>query len=117
MKWVKPRFIVVLLLTMLVAETAWAHGHRHGHHHHAHVGVFIGVPLAGSWYYRSPNFYTYPPVATLPSSPQAYIEQNTPQQEAGSWWYYCQNPQGYYPYVKQCTHDWQLVSPQPSNLR
>jgi hypothetical protein len=30
----------------------------------------------------------------------------------GSYWYYCQNPAGYYPYVQQCNGAWQPVPPQ-----
>ena len=26
-----------------------------------------------------------------------------------SYWYYCQNPAGYYPYVRQCAVPWQPV--------
>jgi hypothetical protein len=29
------------------------------------------------------------------------------------YWYYCQNPQGYYPYVKQCPNGWMKVVPSP----
>jgi hypothetical protein len=47
-----------------------------------------------------------------------YIEQDgpaiAPQQDA----YYCENPQGYYPYVQQCASGWQRVSPNaPSGYR
>jgi hypothetical protein len=33
------------------------------------------------------------------------------QSEEPSYWYYCQNPQGYYPYVKQCPSGWTKVPP------
>lgn len=31
------------------------------------------------------------------------------QPYASQYWYYCQNPGGYYPYVAQCSAAWQLV--------
>jgi hypothetical protein len=30
---------------------------------------------------------------------------------AGTSWYYCQTPAGYYPYVQQCMTQWQPVAP------
>lgn len=124
MKWFKPRFVVVLLLGLLVTELAWAHGYqfRHGHRHHAHVGIAIGVPLLiATWRYPPPQIYTYPPVVTLQSPPQAYIEMSDmnarQQQRSDGWWYYCHNPDGYYPYVKECPQGWQQVEPRPSDLR
>jgi hypothetical protein len=32
---------------------------------------------------------------------------------SGQYWYYCDSPQGYYPYVKKCSHDWQPVTAAP----
>jgi len=73
-----------------------------------------------------------PPVVTAPGSP-VYIERRDfPQQPAGTapaaeaqaqaapqaeeqafWWYYCWEPKGYYPYVRECPGGWQRVPPQP----
>ncbi|WP_322629104.1 hypothetical protein [Halothiobacillus sp.] len=61
--------------------------------------------------------YYYPPqVITVPSSPPVYIQQDEPPVASApqnNYWYYCRNPQGYYPYVKQCPGGWQAVAPQP----
>jgi hypothetical protein len=85
-------------------------------------GVFIGAGLAAPfwWYpyygYPYPYAYPYPygyPAYSPPvveGSPQTYIEQEAPAQQ---YWYYCQNPQGYYPYVRECPGGWQQVAPQP----
>lgn len=115
MKWIKPRFIAVLVLGLLITEIAWAHGHPI-HRHRAQVGIAIGIPLVTApWYYPQPQIYPNPPVAALP---QAYIEMHSRQvQPSGSWWYYCHNPEGYYPYIKECPQGWQLVDPQPSDFR
>ena len=37
------------------------------------------------------------------------------QQKPANYWYYCRNPEGYYPYVKQCTAGWIPVPPEPSD--
>ena len=46
----------------------------------------------------------------MEGTPQTYIQQEPPTQQ---YWYYCQNPQGYYPYVGECPDGWQQVAPQP----
>jgi hypothetical protein len=60
------------------------------------------------WYdtaYYSPYPYYYPPNSGYgPYGPTA-----TPQQG----WYYCSNPQGYYPSVPNCNSQWQFVPPRP----
>jgi len=32
--------------------------------------------------------------------------------ETSSYWYYCENPKGYYPYVKDCPYGWMKVVPE-----
>src|SRR5574337_430131 len=69
----------------------------HGHHHFFGARVFIGAPFVYPYYY--PYAYPYPVYsspAVVEASPPVYAQ---PQQQ---YWYYCQNPQGYYPYVSQC---------------
>lgn len=80
---------------------------------HGHVfvrsRVFIGAPFFvgdpfwwGAWPYYSP-----PPVVVQPS-PTTYVQQAP---AAPTYWYYCQSPQGYYPYVTQCPGGWLTVVP------
>ncbi len=47
--------------------------------------------------------------------PQIYIERAAPQPapQTQNYWYYCTNPQGYYPYVKDCPGGWLQVVPTP----
>ena len=87
--------------------------------HRPHLGVYID---AGPGYYGPPPYGYYPPypyypaLVTVPSAPPTYIEQGEEQAQPAqqsSYWYYCDKPQGYYPYVKQCPGGWQKVSPQP----
>ncbi|HSB71522.1 MAG TPA: hypothetical protein VLT62_19515 [Candidatus Methylomirabilis sp.] len=58
------------------------------------------------WY---PPYYPAPPVVYQPPSPA--IQAEPPAQV---YWYYCENPQGYYPYVKECPGGWRQVAPQPT---
>ena len=60
--------------------------------------------------------YDYPAVVVTPP-PTVYV-QPTPQAPAqppaaSSFWYYCEAPQGYYPYVQQCPGGWRPVAPTP----
>ena len=95
------------------------HGH-HGHFHgHSHVGIWVGAPLwygyGPGWYgdpwYGDPWYgYPYPYGRTLiVQPPPVYIEQGG--EPTAQMWYYCRNPQGYYPYVKNCSTAWRAVLP------
>lgn len=116
MKSGKLALAFVFLLGAGASGVAAAHGHFH---HGARFGVFIGAP--GPWiypppYYYYPYSYPYPPVVVAPAAPPVYIEQNPPQapvQTQSNDWYYCHNPDGYYPYVKQCPGGWQRIAAQP----
>ena len=64
-----------------------------------------GVP------YNSPEYYPPAPDA-VPDGvypPPALVPQSTDQQPAQPVWYYCQDPMGYYPYVRDCNSPWQAV--------
>lgn len=108
------------------------------------VGIYFGAPIGyhyrynpyygsrfyGSGFYGMP--YYYPPVVpTYPvvqPAPVVYIERGDNQQEVvqeaqpdsysqeeqGSWWYYCVDAKGYYPYVAQCPGGWLRVAPEPA---
>lgn len=116
--------LICCVLFSGATSAAWARsGHFHHGHGHARVGIYLGIPLAGSYYYPPryyypPQYYSYapPPVIVAPAAPPVYIEQAEQQASAQlppNYWYYCNNPQGYYPYVKDCQAGWQKVAPQP----
>jgi hypothetical protein len=111
-------------------------GHFHGGGGHFHGGGWGWGPGWGAawdlgwWglaypYYDNP-YYGYPyypyndgtPVIVEQPATKLYM-QPAPQQtfpsqlEEPIYWYYCQNPQGYYPYVKQCPKGWMKVVPSP----
>jgi hypothetical protein len=121
---IMKRATTILLLGALAlgagaASPAWA---RHFHHGGSHVGVYIGP--GWGWYAPPPVYYgygyryVYPPVVVTPAAPPVYIEQSPPESAAGPEtssgdWYYCSNPDGYYPYVKECPGGWRRVAPMP----
>lgn len=126
--------VAAVLLAGFAAEAS-ARGY---HGPRARVGVYIGAPVVlGAWHYGYrpyyygyggygyPYPYYYPP-STVVTSPPVYIEQSpqaagaappqatAPADPPASYWYYCANPEGYYPYVKECPNGWQQVAPQPA---
>jgi hypothetical protein len=77
------------------------------------LGYYGGYPYYGGYGYGG---YGYPStVVTVPATPPVYIQQTPPvaQQYQSGYWYYCSNPEGYYPYIKQCLNGWQQVAPTP----
>lgn len=110
------------------------------HRGHTSIGVYVGPGYGpyyprphpywapGPYYYPYPYYpYPYPPVVVVPppASPPVYVEQ-APQQpsppapqasaEQGNtdgYWYHCNQPEGYYPYVKECPAGWQRETPKP----
>ena len=121
MKIAKFVISIALAAGTIASGAAWAdHGRGHGG---VSLGINLGVPT-WPWYYP-PYYYPYPPMVAMPAypnvvavqpSPQVYIEKGgeTSGQPAPSsnYWYYCPNPQGYYPYVKECQTGWMTVLPQ-----
>jgi len=114
------------------------HGGHDGHSHGS-VAFFWGFggwgwPYYGYWPYYYPYYYPYYPAyysypygygygyggyGAYPAS-TGYVEQGmdsaAPAQApaapaAPSYWFYCSNPAGWYPYVKSCSQQWQAVSP------
>jgi hypothetical protein len=94
-------------------------------------GVVVGAGFAPyywggyPWYPYGYGYgypYGYPPYSApvvLDSGAQTYIEQAAPAplEPQQQFWYYCQNPQGYYPYVGECPGGWQPVPAQPAQPR
>ena len=95
----------MVLVTSAVPGYAWYRGG-------VYVRPSIVVPLGPYW---EPYPY-YPPVVVTPP-PQVYgqpaPQTPNPPPPAPSYWYYCEEPQGYYPYVQQCPGGWRPVAPTP----
>jgi len=106
--------ILALLLVPVLAgpADAWVRGGFHHGFHHGRCCFFGGFALglgvgalatAPLWYPAYAYSYPYPvyaapPAPTYPAPPPSY-------------WYYCRNPEGYYPYVPQCPGGWMTVVP------
>lgn len=100
-------------LVLIVAASAPVHAYRGGHFHHGGhvgVGVFVG-PGWGYPYYPYYPYYAAPPVV-IQQQPETYVQQPAPRGEQ-DYWYFCKNPEGYYPYVKKCPEGWLRVVPSP----
>ncbi len=91
----------------------------YGHGGNVGVGVVIGPGWGPGWwgapyYYPYAPYYPYYPYYTPPvvieKEPDTYI-QKEPQAEEPTYWYFCRDPKGYYPYVKKCPKGWQKVVP------
>jgi hypothetical protein len=89
-------------------------GRRDGGHGDGHVGV--GVWLGPGWW--GPNYYPFyypyfPPEQriVIEQQPEMYVQPAPQAEEQQIYWYYCKEPKGYYPYVKQCPSGWMKVVP------
>lgn len=83
--------------------------------HQWHDGRFAWWWVLGnSWYFYPAPIYPYPTYV-----PPAVIVQQPPPVPAGlppaHYWYFCDNPQGYYPYVASCGVPWRAVPATPPN--
>jgi hypothetical protein len=99
-------------------------GHFHGDDHF-HGAVIVGWPWFGwygTWPYYDPFYYPYG--YYYPSTDYTYAVGSSdyaPLSTQGAvsepphelYWYYCDDPDGYYPYVRNCNHDWQAIPAQP----
>lgn len=139
MRDVKRMFLVIALLSIVASSSVWAHGHRHSHLSiglgyygpgyyggYGYGGYGFGRYGFGGYGYGYPSYYfppayAYPPTVIVPTTPPVYIEQQTqqpaqsaqPAQPRTNYWYYCKDPDGYYPYVRNCPGGWLQVAPQP----
>ena len=111
---------LVLLVGLSTSGIALA-DRGHGGHGRIGLGLYFGIPYSYP-FYPSPYYYPYsyyPPVIVTPAQPPVYIEQQQNTQQAAPetsddyYWYHCDKPEGYYPYIKQCPNGWQRVSPTP----
>jgi hypothetical protein len=113
--------VLALLLVSALPGQAFDRGHWGGGWR---GGVWIGPGWGWGWgpgwawdpwlwgppYYDVYNpYYAAPPVVI--QQPQQYVQPAPQAEEQSYYWYFCGNPQGYYPYVKKCPSGWMKVVP------
>ena len=94
------------------------HGGHSGWHDHTAFGVYLGWPY-GAWgwpyYYDYAGYYDpYYARPDYPYSDYAVVQYSAPPAPAPASYWYCDNPQGYYPYVQSCSNGWQSVPTTPA---
>lgn len=65
------------------------------------------------WWGASYPYYYYPAPPVVIEQPAQFYVQPNPQPDVQSYWFYCEKPAGYYPYVKRCPPGWMKVLPSP----
>jgi hypothetical protein len=97
------------------------HGNNHHNGHGNSYSFWVGGVAPGWWgpAYPYPRYYPYSypyyPNPYYVPAPVVIAEQpalSDPGPEQNSYWYYCENPRGYYPYIKSCPGGWMKVVPE-----
>jgi hypothetical protein len=96
-------------------------GYRSGYYGHGpRVGMGVGLWFGPGWglpgpYYYPSYYYPYYPSEQqiIIQQPEAYVQPAPQTDQQPFYWYYCKEPQGYYPYVRQCPGGWMKVVPPP----
>jgi len=83
----------------------WTHGRWWHGRWHGRFGWWWWAN--GGWFFYDAPVYPYPDYVS-----DTYYD--VPGADYSAYWYYCRDPEGYYPYVQRCNGEWQPVAPQPS---
>ncbi len=101
----------------------WRTGRWHHVWHDGHLGWWWVV--GGIWYPYPRPIYPYPnpyiPPTVVVEQPPVYVQQQpappapaaAPAQPQSQNWYYCEQSNGYYPYVRECPGGWKTVPAEP----
>ena len=85
----------------------WHHGEWRHTRHHGHYGWWWWVN--GFWFFYPEPIYPFPTYIGSDYWYDYYDEYGAPSY----YWYYCEDPPGYYPYVQECNGPWEAVPPTP----
>ncbi|HXA46504.1 MAG TPA: YXWGXW repeat-containing protein [Burkholderiaceae bacterium] len=98
----------------------WYGGHWEGERPGYRYVPAAWVLVDGEWVFNAAYWQPYAPAVIVQPAP-VVVQQAPPQyiQQSPSappgldprFWYYCQDPAGYYPYVQNCSIAWQPVTP------
>jgi len=83
--------------------SAWRSGHWRREWHGGRFGWWWNV--GPSWFFYPEPVYPYPPYVS-----EVIFELGYP---VAGYWYYCDDPPGYYPYVQFCWYPWRAVPAGP----
>ena len=109
--------------------TPWSYGIGYVNGYYGYRNSYYGYYLYPNYYnsfplqysyadpyyfsrYSTPIYYSPLPSINLPLSSPVYIQRSeTNFVTKNNYWYYCEEPAGYYPDVMQCQTDWIKVPP------
>jgi hypothetical protein len=80
------------------------------------ISLGFAAPLYYPYAYPYPSYpypYPYAYANPYPAYAPPSVQQAPPGPAPQQTWYYCANPQGYYPYVQSCSSGWQQVPVAP----
>jgi len=93
----------------------WTGGRWIHDYHDGRLGWWWVVD--GGWYFYPQPVYPYPGYVSevvVEQTPPPYAYPSAPiAAPPAPVWYYCDNPQGYYPYVPNCNGPWRPVPATP----
>lgn len=101
---------------------SFGHGRSYPYYRRPYYRPYnYGYP-AGHFYWPAyPPAVYYPPTVILPPDPPVYIQQqptrlvpSLPESTVTNYWYYCENPAGYYPEIERCSGEWIKIPPRPA---
>jgi hypothetical protein len=107
------RIVLTLIIVGMVSSLpAHADRGRHGHGGgRVGVSVFLGPGwFVPGWWGPYPYYPYYAPPVIVEQPSDIYV-QPAPSAEAPRYWYYCKDPEGYYPNIKSCPKGWMKVVP------
>src|SRR5581483_7164787 len=84
----------------------WTGGGWRHDWHNGHLGWWWVV--GDLWYFYPAPIYPYPTYV----GPDYYYDYYNYYPSPSYYWYYCEDPPGYYPDVQECNGDWEPVPPQ-----
>jgi hypothetical protein len=86
-------------------RASWQGGAWHHAWHNGHYGWWWFAD--GFWFFYPEPIYPFPLYVGALNYYDYYDQYGAP----AYYWYYCEDPAGYYPYVQQCSAPWQQVPP------
>jgi len=88
-----------------VERDQWRGGQWRHERHNGYLGWWWVV--AGEWFFYPAPIYPYP----MYVGPDYYYDYYQYYPEPSYYWYWCDDPEGYYPEVQTCNVPWQTLPP------